>query len=94
MIEDCLDIGRMQNNKFSLFKQKFDIRAAVKEVCEIMQFQIEEKGLLLLIDISNNVPHYFNKLLSQAPMIDVLVFVRYIVSELCFKDCSIKSKTF
>ena len=29
VIEDALDISRIENNKFTLFKEKFDIRAAV-----------------------------------------------------------------
>jgi signal transduction histidine kinase len=45
VIEDCLEISRIENNKFSLYKEKFDIREAANEVCDIMKFQIEQKGL-------------------------------------------------
>jgi signal transduction histidine kinase len=38
VIEDCLEISRIENNKFSLYKEKFDIREAANEVCDIMKF--------------------------------------------------------
>jgi len=41
VVEDCLDISRMENNKFSLNINKFDSRDVVNEVCEIMQYQFE-----------------------------------------------------
>lgn len=38
VIEDALDISRLENNSFLIFKEMFDVRKAVKEVLEIMQF--------------------------------------------------------
>lgn len=38
VIEDALDISRIENNKFQLFKELCTIREAVKEVCDIMRF--------------------------------------------------------
>lgn len=38
VIEDALDMSRIENNKFSIFDEMFDIRAAVNEVCDIMKF--------------------------------------------------------
>jgi hypothetical protein len=29
---------RLENNKFSIYKEMVDIRVAIKEVCEIMKF--------------------------------------------------------
>ena len=46
----------MENNKFSLFKEEYDIRDAVKEVTEIMEFQIEQKGLKLEVSLPSNLP--------------------------------------
>jgi len=40
VIEDALDMSRLENNKFSIFKDLFDLRAAVTEVCDIMKFQL------------------------------------------------------
>lgn len=56
VIEDALDISRLENNKFTLFKDNFDIRAAVNEVCEIMKFQIDQKGLQMEVSVSPRIP--------------------------------------
>ena len=41
VIEDALDISRLENNKFEIFKSHFDIRKAVSEVYDIMSFQTD-----------------------------------------------------
>lgn len=56
VIEDALDISRLENNKFTLYKEIFDIRNAVNEVCEIMKFQLNQKNLGLEMNISEKVP--------------------------------------
>jgi two-component system, OmpR family, phosphate regulon sensor histidine kinase PhoR len=38
VIEDALDMSRIENNKFSIFKEMFDIKGSVNEVCDIMRF--------------------------------------------------------
>jgi signal transduction histidine kinase len=38
VIEDALDITRLENNKFSLFYDSFDIRGVCNEVADIMKF--------------------------------------------------------
>ena len=38
VIEDALDVSRIENNKFQLFKENFDLGKAVYDVCEIMKF--------------------------------------------------------
>jgi signal transduction histidine kinase len=56
VIEDALDMSRLENNKFSIFKEIFDLRLAVQEVCDIMRFQIKQKGLDLNLQIGEGVP--------------------------------------
>lgn len=56
VIEDALDLSRIENNKFALVKENFDVGEAVDEVCDIMRFQIESKNLHLHVAISENVP--------------------------------------
>ncbi|TNV83809.1 hypothetical protein FGO68_gene12023 [Halteria grandinella] len=56
VIEDALDISRLENNKFRITRENFDIKAAVQEVCEIMSFQIEQKGLKYMVLIDPQVP--------------------------------------
>ncbi|TNV85288.1 hypothetical protein FGO68_gene1251 [Halteria grandinella] len=56
VIEDALDLSRIENNKFTLSKENFNVYEAVEEVCDIMRFQIEAKALQLNVKISNQVP--------------------------------------
>lgn len=48
---------RLENNKFSIFKEMVDIRLAIQEVCGIMKFQLTQKNLALNVSISQLVPH-------------------------------------
>ena len=56
VIEDALDISRLENNNFRLFLEMFDLRATLNEVCDIMRFQIEQKKLQLNLFIDKDVP--------------------------------------
>lgn len=38
VIEDALDVARIENGKFQLFKEWFDLRKAITEVADIMEF--------------------------------------------------------
>ena len=38
IIEDALDMSRFDNKRFELFKSLFNVRQAVQEVCQIMDF--------------------------------------------------------
>ncbi len=56
VIEDALDMSRIENKKFVINQESMDIREAVNEVAEIMSFQIESKGLQLRIKFDPLVP--------------------------------------
>ena len=49
-------MSRLENNKFSLFKEFFNLKKAITEVCEIMRFQLSQKGLDMKIFIEDDVP--------------------------------------
>ena len=58
-----MDMSRIENNKFTILKEMFNVREAVEEVCEIMAFQVESKKLQALVEISDEVPtHVFSDL--------------------------------
>ena len=38
VIEDALDMSRIENDEFEILKELFNIRDALKEVCEVMDF--------------------------------------------------------
>jgi signal transduction histidine kinase len=52
VIEDALDMSRLENNKFSVYKEMASIKKAVEEVCSLMTFQLKSKGLKLDFKIS------------------------------------------
>ena len=56
VIEDALDMSRIENKKFTIILEFMDIREAVKEVPDIMRFQVESKKLSLDVMIDDNVP--------------------------------------
>lgn len=56
VIEDALDMSRLENNKFTIFKELFDARKAINGIQEVMQFQIDAKKLKLNVSVSQNVP--------------------------------------
>jgi signal transduction histidine kinase len=45
VIEDALDVSRIENGKFQVNKDNFELPKALQEVADIMQFQIEQKNL-------------------------------------------------
>ena len=71
VIEDALDVSRLENNKFSIFKQMFNLKSAIEEVCDIMRFELQQKGLGLKIKISDNVP---SKILSDLKRFKQVLF--------------------
>lgn len=56
VIEDALDMSRLENNKFTINKELFEVRVAVSEISEIMRFPFEQKGIELIVIISESVP--------------------------------------
>lgn len=56
MIEDALDLSRLENNKFDLHLEFFNLSKIIQEVTEVMRFQIEQKKLNLYTVISPIVP--------------------------------------
>jgi signal transduction histidine kinase len=45
VIEDALDFTRLENNKFTIFKELFNIRDTAREVKEIMAFTLDQKNI-------------------------------------------------
>jgi two-component system CheB/CheR fusion protein len=56
LIQDALDLSRIENNKLELNFDFFDIGNTINEVKEILDFQIKEKHLSFFVKIDNNVP--------------------------------------
>ena len=56
LVEDALDMTRLENNKFAINVSFFDVRKTVNQIANIMEVQIIQKNLKLFIDIDDNVP--------------------------------------
>ena len=56
VIEDALDMSRIENGKFEIINELFDIRETLNEVCEVMEFQVKQKKLRLQVNIDDNIP--------------------------------------
>ena len=52
LIEDILDMTRIENGEFSLNIIVFKLRKVADLVVELFEFQIEAKGLRLVVDAS------------------------------------------
>ena len=56
IIEEALDMSRIENDRFQINLDFFDARKTLKVVCDVMEFQIKQKKLGLELIISQNVP--------------------------------------
>jgi signal transduction histidine kinase len=56
VIEDMLDVTRIENKQFEIFKSLFNFRQAVTDVCDIMCFQLQQKGLGFAVSVKDSVP--------------------------------------
>jgi two-component system sensor histidine kinase/response regulator len=56
IINDILDLSKVESGKLDLDNQPFDVRACVEDSIELVAARAAEKQLELLCDISQNVP--------------------------------------
>ncbi|MBF0199630.1 MAG: response regulator, partial [Planctomycetes bacterium] len=59
IINDTLDISKLDSGKMELEKISFNLHSLVAQVCKTFTMQAEEKKLELLIDYSPNTPQQF-----------------------------------
>ena len=71
VINDALDISRLENNKFEINKSKFAIRDTILVVYDIMKFQIDAKKLKFILIIKDTVP---KNILSDEKRIKQILF--------------------
>ena len=53
LIDDVLDFSRIDAGKMTLESQPFKLRELIEDVCESMSLRSQEKGLELIIDVSD-----------------------------------------
>ena len=58
IINDVLDLSKIEANKLTIESVDFDLEALLDRVGGMMRFKTEEKGLELVYDIASRVPRY------------------------------------
>ena len=56
LLGDILDFSRIEADRLTLKREKFDLRHGISEATDIMQMQAEKKGLAMRLDIGSDVP--------------------------------------
>ena len=57
LINDIIDLAKIESGRFDLEKTDFDIIELVENSCHMMAFRAHEKNLELHLDIDQNMPH-------------------------------------
>jgi len=56
LINDVLDMAKVEAGRIQVKEVSFDLRAAVKEVCELLRLRAEAKGIVLTVAITAELP--------------------------------------
>ncbi len=59
LINDILDMGKMDAKQFTFFKEKIDFALIVEDVREMVQSAIHNKGLELRVELADGLPPVF-----------------------------------
>lgn len=59
IINDVLDLSKIESGKVELEEANFDLRACLRESLELVRPLAEEKGLELQLKYAEDVPHWF-----------------------------------
>ena len=57
VINDILDMSKIEANKFEIFTDEFHFEKMVQRVVDVINFRVEEKNQRLLVEIDHQVPH-------------------------------------
>ena len=56
VVNDILDMSKIETGKFKLVKEPFEVAGLVKSCCEIMRHAAEQQQLSLIMDIASDIP--------------------------------------
>jgi len=56
VINDVLDISKIEAGKFSIIRKPNDIRVVAKAVFDLLRYKADERSIDLILDIDSNVP--------------------------------------
>ncbi len=60
ILNDILDLSKLEAGKIDLEQMPFDPRQAINNVRDIIRFKAEEKGIALNVEVDDNVPALLN----------------------------------
>jgi len=58
VINDLLDLGRMEAGRLSLVQEPFDLRATVQRAAQLLEHRARERGNEVVVDIDEAAPHW------------------------------------
>lgn len=74
LINDILDLGKLENNAFQLNIEQFNLISVIEEAYQIISFQAENKNIKLCLSIDAQRPYAFKKVFSdRRRMLQILV---------------------
>ena len=56
VVNDILDMSRIEAGKFRIVKEPFDVAPLVKSCCDIMRHTAEQRSLSLIMDVAPGIP--------------------------------------
>jgi PAS domain S-box-containing protein len=58
VINDVLDISKIEAGKFSIIRKSNNLRSVVKSVIDLLKYKADENNIELMLDIADDVPHH------------------------------------
>ena len=103
VINDILDISKIEAGKFKIVRNETNISNLCKSVIDLLKYKAEEKGIGISVDLHDQVPHLIMadsmrlnqillNLLSNAIKFTDTGFITLKLSILDLKECKIKLK--
>ena len=56
VVNDILDMSKIEAGKFKIVKEPFDVAPLVKSCCDLMRHTAEQRSLSLIMDVSPGIP--------------------------------------
>jgi cell cycle sensor histidine kinase DivJ len=56
VVNDILDMSKIEAGKFTIVKEPFDVAALIKSCCDIMRHTAEQRGLSLKVHVAPDIP--------------------------------------
>jgi len=65
LVNDLLDVAKIQNSCFTLNNDYFNLIEVVQEAFSIIQFHAQQKDISLMLELNENTPSMFKRVYSD-----------------------------